>query len=47
MGLVLNEDQQMLRDSAADFVKKESPLSRVRQLRDGNDPQGFSPALWT
>ncbi|MFT4571086.1 MAG: alkylation response protein AidB-like acyl-CoA dehydrogenase [Hyphomicrobiaceae bacterium] len=46
MGLVLNEDQEMLRDSAADFVKKESPVSRVRQLRDANDPLGYSKETW-
>lgn len=46
MGLVLNEDQTMLRDSAADFVKNESPLSRVRELRDSQDPLGYSPKIW-
>ncbi len=47
MGLVLSEDQQMLKSSAADFVKNESPVSRVRQLRDSDDPVGYSPQLWT
>jgi alkylation response protein AidB-like acyl-CoA dehydrogenase len=46
MGLVLTEDQQMLKSSAADFVKKESPLARVRQLRDTGDSVGYSPQLW-
>jgi alkylation response protein AidB-like acyl-CoA dehydrogenase len=46
MSLVLTEDQRMLKQSAADFVKKESPLSRIRELRDGEDPDGFSRALW-
>lgn len=46
MALVLNEDQQMLKASAAEFVKKESPLSRVRQLRDSDDPVGYSPQVW-
>ncbi len=46
MGLVLTEDQQMLKSSAADFVKKESPVARVRQLRDSDDPAGYSPQLW-
>jgi alkylation response protein AidB-like acyl-CoA dehydrogenase len=46
MGLVLTEDQQMLKSSAADFVKNESPVTRVRHLRDANDPVGYSPQLW-
>lgn len=46
MGLVLTEDQQMLKRSAAEFVKKESPVMRVRQLRDSEDPLGYSPELW-
>ena len=46
MAFVLTDDQQMLKDAAADFVKKESPVSRVRQLRDSDDPVGYSPAVW-
>lgn len=46
MGLVLTEDQQMLKKAAADFVRKESPISRVRTLRDNDDPTGFSRDLW-
>jgi len=47
MSLLLTEDQQMLKQTAADFVKKNAPLSRFRQLRDGSDPIGFSRALWS
>ncbi len=47
MALVLNQDQQMLKSSAADFVRKQSPVSRVRQLRDSKDPVGYSPQLWS
>lgn len=46
MALVLDEDQQILKQTAADFVRKESPVSRVRQLRDGNHSDGFSRELW-
>jgi alkylation response protein AidB-like acyl-CoA dehydrogenase len=46
MSLVLSEDQVILKQSAADFVKKESPVSRVRKLRDDRDPDGFSRPLW-
>ena len=44
--LVLTEEQELLRKTAADFVRQSSPVSRVRQLRDADDPLGFSPALW-
>ncbi len=46
MQLVLTEDQELLAKTAADFVAERSPVSRVRQLRDANDPDGFSRALW-
>jgi alkylation response protein AidB-like acyl-CoA dehydrogenase len=46
MALVLGEDQQILKQSAADFVKRESPVSRIRELRDGQNSDGFSRDLW-
>lgn len=46
MQLVLTEDQELLAKTAADFVREHSPVSRVRALRDGRDPTGFSRALW-
>ena len=46
MSLVLDQDQTMLKQAAADFVRKESPVSRVRKLRDSHDADGFSRALW-
>jgi alkylation response protein AidB-like acyl-CoA dehydrogenase len=46
MAFVLTEDQQMLKTSAADFVRKESPVTRVRHLRDSDDPIGYSPQVW-
>jgi acyl-CoA dehydrogenase len=44
--LVLNEDQELIGKTAADFVKEKSPVARFRALRDANDPLGFSRALW-
>ena len=44
--LVLNEEQQLLKDSAREFLKKKSPVSALRKLRDTNDEHGYSPALW-
>jgi alkylation response protein AidB-like acyl-CoA dehydrogenase len=46
MQLILSEDQELLAKTAADFVSQNSPVARVRALRDGNDPDGFSRALW-
>lgn len=46
MQLALTEDQELLAKTAADFVAERSPVSRVRALRDADDPLGFSPALW-
>ena len=34
MNFALSDEQQMLQASAAEFVKRESPLSRVRALRE-------------
>jgi alkylation response protein AidB-like acyl-CoA dehydrogenase len=44
--LVLTEDQELLAKTAADFVRQHSPVSRMRALRDANDPIGFSRNVW-
>ena len=44
--LVLSEDQELLAKTASDFVASKSPVRRVRELRDSNDPLGFSRELW-
>ncbi len=36
----------MLRDTARGFVAEHAPVSHLRQLRDANDPTGFSRDLW-
>lgn len=46
MGMVLTEEQQMLRDSAREFVRERIPVSNLRALRDSGDAHGFSPELW-
>ena len=45
MALVLTEDQELLAQTARDFVRTNSPVSRLRALRDGQD-MGFSPDMW-
>jgi alkylation response protein AidB-like acyl-CoA dehydrogenase len=46
MQLVLTEDQDLLAKTAADFVSQNSPVARLRALRDADDPDRFSRALW-
>ena len=46
MELVLTEDQELIAKTARDFADERSPVSRMRALRDANDPMRFSPALW-
>jgi len=47
MALILNEEQQMLRDSARDFLASRAPVSHLRGLRDGDNGDGFSRGLWS
>ena len=46
MGLVLNEEQTMLDQTAKDFVKNNSPVTRMRALRDDKDSIGYSKDMW-
>ncbi len=46
MPLVLNEEQEMLRDSARGFLTDNLPVSALRALRDADDPAGFSRDSW-
>jgi acyl-CoA dehydrogenase len=46
MTWILDEQRQMLADSARDFFAGRAPVSQLRALRDGNDARGYSPGLW-
>lgn len=46
MPLTLNEDQQLLKEAASGFLQDNSPVSRMRHLRDDGDATGFSLPLW-
>jgi len=46
MGLILSEDQLILRDMAKSFCDEKSPVERMRKLRDDKDETGFSRELW-
>jgi len=44
MDLGLNEAQEMLRNSAREYLEREWPLARVRELQENEN--GFQPELW-
>ncbi|MDE0879612.1 MAG: acyl-CoA dehydrogenase [Sphingomonas bacterium] len=46
MPLYLNDEQQMLRDTARDYIGEHAPVSHMRKLRDDKDKAGFSRDLW-
>ena len=43
----LNEEQQLLQDSARKLLDLRSPVSAARALRDNADESGFSRELWS
>ncbi len=46
MPMILNEEQNMLKDSAKDFCTNSAPIEQLRKLRDGNSADGFDRATW-
>ena len=46
MALVLNEEQTMLDQTAKDFIKTNSPITRMRKIRDDDDPLCYSMDMW-
>jgi alkylation response protein AidB-like acyl-CoA dehydrogenase len=44
--LASTEDQQLIRESALQFLDEQKPLAEHRALRDGEDPSGVSTRLW-
>ncbi len=44
MHFELSADQKLLKETAASFAKRQSPLTRARELRV--DPRGYSRELW-
>ena len=46
MALVLNEEQVMLKESAAGFLAEKASVAQLRALRDSGDERGFSAAVW-
>ena len=46
MPMILNEEQNMLKDSAKDFCTNSAPIEQLRKLRDGNNADGFDRDTW-
>ena len=46
MPMILNEEQNMLKDTARDFCANNMPISQLRKLRDENSADGFDRDTW-
>ena len=46
MPLVLNDEQNMLKDAAKDFCANNAPITQLRRLRDEKDELGFDKDTW-
>jgi len=46
MPLILNEEEQMLKDAAAGFLAEKAPVAALRQLRDERSEHGYDQKLW-
>ncbi len=46
MALVLNEEQQSLKDIAKEFLQKNASVTHFREIRDTESELGYDPDLW-
>ncbi len=46
MPMILNEDQNILKDTAKEFCTDNTPISQLRKLRDDDNPDGFDRDTW-
>ena len=46
MPMILNEEQNMLKDSAKDFCSNNAPIAQLRKLRDDDNADGFDRGTW-
>ena len=46
MPMILNDEQNMLKDSARDFCTASAPVAQLRALRDADDPDAFDRDTW-
>ncbi len=46
MPMILNDEQNMLKDSAKDFCTNNAPIAQLRKLRDEDNADGFDRDTW-
>ncbi len=46
MPMILNDEQNMLKDSAKDFCTNNAPIGQLRTLRDADAAEGFDTKTW-
>ncbi|MFK7733594.1 MAG: acyl-CoA dehydrogenase family protein [Pseudomonadales bacterium] len=46
MALILNEEQQMLKEAASGFLQDKAPVAQLRELRDSADERGYKENVW-
>lgn len=46
MGLVLTEEQMLLKDTASQFFQEKLPVENLRKLRNEKNADGFDRAVW-
>ena len=46
MAMVLDEEQEMLRDAAHGFLRDHAPVAQLRKLRDDDNDEGFDRETW-
>ncbi len=46
MPMILNEEQNMLKDTAKEFCSTNTPIAQLRKLRDEDNPDGFDRDSW-
>ncbi len=44
--MILNEDQNILKDTAKEFCTDNTPIGQLRKLRDEESPDGFDRETW-
>ncbi|MEE3326378.1 MAG: acyl-CoA dehydrogenase [Myxococcota bacterium] len=47
MGFILTEEQELLKETAHEFIQEKSPVAELRRLRDSVDESGFDRKLFS
>jgi len=46
MSMVLNEEQNLLKDTIKNFLNSEAPVQAMREIRDNHNAKGYQQVLW-